>query len=244
MSAPQSLLSFAVGHHVNVIYLQVNSSIPAASYASFIRAAAGDGIAVVACNGAPVWGTTAGQAPLLAFVHWVATYNAGNPSAPFASINLDIEPYQLSAWSTAQASVVSQWMANVDAAVTVAGTDGLTVSEAVPFWLDTITAPGTGEPLGLWMAQHTHQLVVMAYRNTAAAVVSVAASEIQDGAKVGRPVVVAVDTTDSGATTSLFGQTQPQVQSALSAIAAQLGGAPGFGGWAVNDYASWVIMPF
>lgn len=206
-TAPQSLLAFATAHHVNTIYLQVNPSIGAGTYASFIEGAASAHIRVVATNGTPAWGTQAGQAPLLAFVHWAGTYNATDPSAPFAAINLDIEPYQLSSWSTAQAAVVSQWMANVQAAVAAAGAHALRVSADVPFWLNTIAASGAGESLGLWMAQHTHELVIMAYRSTAAGIVQAATAEIEDGAKVGRPVVVAIDTTASGPTTRLSGQT-------------------------------------
>ncbi len=243
VSAPRTLLSFATTHHVNVIYLQVNSSIAASSYAAFIATAARDGVKVVATSGNPTWGTSAGQAPLLAFVSWVEAYNTQNPSHPFAGINLDIEPYVLPAWSSSQATVVSQWMANVQAAVSAAGSHGLTVSVAIPFWLNSIPAAGGGESLGLWMAQHTQQLVIMAYRSTVAGVESVAAAELQDGADVGRPAVVAVDTTDSGAATSFYGQTQVQFSTALSSLVSQMSGQASFAGWAVNDYAAWSVMP-
>ena len=242
VSAPQTLLSFAAAHQVNVIYLQVNQSIPQTSYAAFIQAAGQHGVKVVACSGAPTWGTRAGQGQLLSFVSWVGQYNGAHPSAPFAGINLDIEPYQLPAWTSSQATVVSQWMANVDAAVALAARSRLAVSAAVPFWLDTIPAAGAGEPLGLWMAQHTQQLVIMAYRNAAAGVIAVAAAELKDGAQVGRPVVVAVDTTNSGPTTSFSGDTQPELATALSAVARNLAATPAFAGWAVNDYTAWSQM--
>ncbi|MGC8489540.1 MAG: hypothetical protein ACP5QO_15175, partial [Clostridia bacterium] len=179
---------------------------------------------------------------LTAFVNWVGAYNVAAPAPDrFRALNLDVEGYLVPGWSTDPSTVVSQWMGNIQTATSDAAAAGLSVSVDIPFWLDTVTAVGANEPFGRWMAQNTAQIVIMAYRNSASGVLSLAAAELADAAAAGRPAVVAVDTTDSGSTTSFYGSTQAALGQALNQIATSSGA--GFGGWAVNEYETWSVMP-
>ncbi len=243
-SGGASVIEFAKTHELNTIYLQASTTIPTATYETFIGAASAQGIRVVATSGAPAWALAVNLSQLTGFVNWASAYNSSAPFQDrFRSINLDIEGYLVPSWATDQASVTSQWMSNIQTAMTDGAAHGLPVSVDIPFWLDSVPAPGANEPLGRWLAQHSSQLVIMAYRNSVTGVLTVASAELADAATVGRPAVLAIDTTDSGPTTSFYGSTQLVVGQVLQQISAALSTGSGFEGWAVNDYEAWSVMP-
>ena len=108
----------------------------------------------------------------------------------------------------------------------------------VPFWLDQFQAPN-GQPLGLWMSEATDATVVMAYRSLGATVLAVASQALADGSGAHRPVIIGVDLTASGPTTSFADRGAAVMVQQLTDINASLANSPSYAGWSVNDYSAW-----
>lgn len=244
LSAPHAAVDFCLQHGINLIYLQINYGYSAHAYSALIGQAHAHGIQVDALSGNPGWGLSSGQASLTAFINWVGNYNLGaSGSQRFSGINLDIEPYVLSQWTSSQSSVVQQWQANVDQAVREGAKFGLPVTATVPFWLDTVS--GGSMPLGKWMIRTLSQVDIMAYRSQVSGsngVMAVASQELQDAKSLGKSAVVAVDLTNSGSTTSFYSQGPTVMAHELTQMSHALSGNSAYAGWAVNDYSQWVAM--
>ena len=239
LANPVSVVQFCQTHGLNQVYLQINADVPSATYSAFILDAHQAGIGVTALDGNPSWALAADQSTLLSRIQWVAQYNASVPAvSQFHAIQFDIEPYLLSQWNTNNASVIAQWTTNITTAVQAAHGAGLQLMVTVPFWLDQFQAPN-GQPLGLWMSEATDATVVMAYRSSGSTVLAVAAQALADGSAAHRPVIIGVDLTASGPTTSFADSGAAVMVQQLTDINASLASSPSYAGWSVNDYSAW-----
>ncbi len=239
LANPVSVVQFCQTHGLNQVYLQINADVPSATYSAFILDAHQAGIGVTALDGNPSWALAADQSTLLSRIQWVAQYNASVPAvSQFHAIQFDIEPYLLSQWNTNSASVIAQWTTNITTAVQAAHGAGLQLMVTVPFWLDQFQAPN-GQPLGLWMSEATDATVVMAYRSSGATVLAVAAQALANGSAAHRPVIIGVDLTASGPTTSFADRGAAVMVQQLIDINASLASSPSYAGWSVNDYSAW-----
>ena len=86
-------------------------------------------------------------------------------------------------------------------------------------------------------------LVVMAYRNRADDVESLAAPILERAARLKTPVIVAVETMCIDPPHVTFcGRTAGELADALDHVALALRASPAFAGMAVHKYASWATL--
>ena len=243
-SAPDQVLAFARANHVNLIYLQISGAVSSSAYSGFVAAATSSGIGVYALGGSPDWATDPTHAGLTGLVDWVSAYNASvAPASRFSGMNLDLEPYTLSTWTSDQSGVVQAWMDNVAYLEGAVHGIGLPLSLTLPFWLNQYPAGQSGVGLGLWMIEHSDSIDIMAYRSTLSGsngVAAVATPLLSAATSAGHKAMVAVDTTP-GLSTSFT--SQGSLVAALDGFTASFGQLSGFGGYAVNDYENWSSLP-
>ncbi len=169
---------------------------------------------------------------------WAAEVAA---SGLFAGVHLDLEPWQLPAWSTARAATIAQTVAAVVAVRAALPTIPLELS--LPWWLyQHHTADGT--PLDLALLAHADTACIISFFNDAAQVESFAAHEQADAARLSKPSRLAVETnavqpswiTFAGTPQAAFDQVLRQIDAANAAT-------PGYVGVAVEDFNGWAALP-
>jgi hypothetical protein len=118
----------------------------------------------------------------------------------------------------------------------------LPLHHALPAWYDdrdafAMTDGGPEKTLDAWIAETVEVAAVMSYRDTASAVIEIAATELTHG-----PAWVGLEISDAGegdhVDFSEEGAAAMQVE--IEAIEAQLTGDPGFHGVMVHSYSHWV----
>lgn len=138
-------------------------------------------------DGRSAWGLTESRGQIASFMDWIESYQAQALSnEKFAGIHLDIEPHVHPQWKTNQASVITQWQGNVDYIVERASAMKMPVAADLPFWLDNYKIPGSTMAVSDWMIRKFDSITIMAYRDTAAAIYSVAKDELIDATSVGK----------------------------------------------------------
>lgn len=158
----------------------------------------------------------------------------------FGRLHLDIEPYALPGWNSKSAGLANGLLS----ALAAAKRSGLPVDADIPYWYNTITAGGGG-PLDVAVMRLADSVTIMAYRNSTAAVLAVAATEMAHAATLGSRVWIGINIASPGgdpANTSFAGQSAAAVKRAAAAISAQAQQWPTFSGLALHDYSSLAVL--
>jgi hypothetical protein len=240
------ILQFAGQNGVNLIYLQIDRQKPFEFYRTFIKDARAAGIEVQALGGDPRWGLAAYREQMLELEKWVSAYNGQAADGErIPGIHLAVEPYTLPEWDKDQASILKQWMGNVDAFVAAAKADGLGTGVDLAVWFDAIAVPGVpGMTFSKWMIGKFDQTTLLAYRDTADGangIADVVKNELDEADQLGKPVVVAVNTkADPDERKTSFAAAGPaEMRRQLELLTEQVGGHPSFAGTAIHDYQDW-----
>lgn len=247
-SQPDQILSFTAKQGVNLLYLKIDTTLRPAYYQSFVKQAREMGIEVHALGGKASWGLERGREEILSLISWVVRYNQSvGAEAAISGIHLDIEPHTLPEWKTDQASVIRQWMANVDAYTSYlqAQAPNLRLGADIPFWLDKYPLPdqpsiSVAERL---IAAHDH-VAVMAYRDKAEGPNSISAlvpQELEIAERLGKKIVVAVETKASseGDFVTFYEEGRTRMEDELAKLHQLLGDSPSFAGVAIHSYEYW-----
>lgn len=242
-----STLQQLAGKGINRVYLFVDSSYPAAYYSTFIRKANAQHIEVQALGGAPNWVLPEHNKKLYEFIGWVKDYNGNvSPEERFAGIHLDVEPYVLPEWRKDSDTVIGLWKDTVSGFVEEVKSDStLTVGMDMPVWLDSFQV-GDGQggrtTLSDWLIRRMDEVTLMAYLNKAQDIASSVQTELAEANQAGVPVVVAVDTVDSGESGTFYGQSEAFLLQELAAVRQKLGAHPSFSGISIHEWDSWLKM--
>ncbi len=106
-----NVVTFMKTNGVNLLYLQIDPSIDAASYKAFIQELGLSGTKVYALSGDPHWVLSEQRSNITKTVDWVRAYNAGAAEGEkFAGVQMDIEPYLLPEWNTDRNGMIQNWM--------------------------------------------------------------------------------------------------------------------------------------
>jgi hypothetical protein len=183
-----------------------------------------------------------------AMLQRVLDYNAAAaPEERFDGISLDIEPHILDAWATRKMALLGDFLDMSDALMrqknAVAPT--LPMGPAIPFWYDGIPIEWKGRRRP--MNEHVQDLydcvALMDYRDHADGgdgIVSHARDELDYAAKVGKPVVIGVETMPNAIRKVSFHHLREEdMERELAATARAVAGSPGFGGFAIHHYAAY-----
>lgn len=232
------LTDFTVAAGFERVYLYAQGG-----FGPHVRAAIADlrdgGVVVEALGGERRWATT-DRGGMLAFVRSARRYQRGAPpGARLAGIHVDVEPYGLRAWDRHERRTQRDLVDSLRAARRAAGP--LPLAADIPFWFDGIRL-GPGSLAEATIAA-TDGVTIMAYRDSADAVIDVARREVRIAGELGSRATVGVETGDyDPPSITFFQEGRAALAAALAAVDARLGARPGFGGTAVHHYGSLVAL--
>jgi hypothetical protein len=238
-----SVIQFARKQQIARIYLQVNTSVAKNAYRAFIRSASSSGIQIHALDGAPDWVMPNRHIRISSLVNWVMTYNNSvSDNEKFTGIQVDIEPYLLPQWYQDQNTTITNWLdALVLFANDAAQDPSLIISSALPFWVDEIIVPATGETLIEATLQLMHEVTLMSYRDQAQAVVDITDTKLALADELGKKIFVALETnpTSEGLYITFYDEGQAIMVAQMAEIDRLLSIHPSYAGIAVHDYTGW-----
>ncbi|SJN21494.1 Chitinase [Microbacterium esteraromaticum] len=192
----------------------------------------------------------------------VLNYNLAVPAeARFDGINVDIEPYILTAWKQPDNDLPIRWLKTLDGLIDRRDASGLPVlvGPAIPRWLDTsdcctsITWEGETKPLSEHIQDMTDYISIMDYRDTAdggAGIINQAQNEIDYANSIGKPnsVVIGIETKDlSGTgdpeTVTFWEEGRTYLESELDKVYDAFESDSSFGGVAMHHYDTLLMLP-
>lgn len=244
-----STFPFLQQNGVNLVFLQVDPDVPASEYRSFIGEASARGIEVHALGGAPDWILPDKQIKMYKLIDWVKTYNSSAAEAEkFKGIHLDVEPFVMRAWYADTDAMLGLWRDTVSGFVEEmrAETPQLIAGADLPVWLEQFNIPdgkGGRTTQSEWMIRTLDQTTLMAYRDNASDIALSVKTEMSEAEKNGKPVIVAVETSQSSESAiSFYEKGRSQMMRELGAVGETLGSSASYAGYAVHDYESWVRL--
>jgi hypothetical protein len=173
------------------------------------------------------------------------------PGARFDGIHLDIEPYTMEAWTEAsRASLAAafldrsaEWVATIHASA-----PALRVGAAIPFWYDGLPVRWRGRlrPLSEHVQNLYDYVAVMDYRNRAGGpdgIVALAQAELAYGDRIGRPVVIGLETGDAKPDKITFHGLGARTLAREMATARKAFAVhPSFSGFALHHLSTWMTL--
>jgi hypothetical protein len=184
----------------------------------------------------------------LAMLQRVLDYNRGAaPEERFDGVSLDIEPHILDAWATRKLDLLAGFVAMSDALVRLrdAQAPGLAMGPAIPFWLDGIALEwqGVRKPVSQHLQDLYDYVALMDYRDHAGGgdgLVSHALDELEYGERIGKPVVIGIETAPNALRKVSFHHLrEADLERELAATGRAVGRMRSFGGYAVHHYGAY-----
>jgi hypothetical protein len=246
----KKILEYAKRQKINLIYLQMDPSVKDASYSSFIKLAAAQGMEIHALAGDSHWVQPSEQAHLTGFIKWVKAYNSRvSAKERFRGVHLDLEPYVLPEWKKKQSQLVVLWMKAVSLFASELKDSKLTSGADIPFWLDGIQTSKTAGALSLdeWMIDKLDQVTIMAYRNRAGTtngIIALASHQVEAARKLRKKVIIAVETLPSkeGSYVTFHNKGRAVLTAELQKVEQAMKNNPAYLGYAVHDYKGWTDL--
>lgn len=223
------------------------------AYRRLIRRMHGAGLRVYALLGSGALHTERYVLPdyrpqALAMLGRVLDYNrAAAPDERFDGANLDIEPHLLAAWSGRKTELLAGLVDVSDALMRLKRESGqtLAVGLAMPFWFDGIELEwqGSTKPASEHLQDLYDYVALMDYRDHADGpdgLVALARDEMRYGERIGRPVLLGVETSpDALQKVSFHHLGEPGMERALEATRRAFADSPAFGGFVIHHYAAY-----
>lgn len=193
------------------------------------------GIRLDALNGDPTWATNPAAA-----LTWE---NAAASSGLFAGPHVDVEPYQLPAWSSQQGTIASDYVSLLQQ---MKQASALPLEADVRFWYGTIPATGYLS-LADAVSLTADGVSVMSYRNTASgpgSISDVGNDMLSRGINFGKPVRLAVETNvqPDCSYCTFYGGSAAAMQTDMTAVDTAFVSVSSFNGIAVEDFNGWSAM--
>lgn len=202
---------------------------------SLVRDADAAGITVYAMGGDPSWVADPSVA-----VGWA---DEALGTGLFAGLHLELEPWQVSTWTTNRSASIADFVTCLADVHAVARSYGVPDEVSLPWWLYQYTAP-TGAPLDQVAMANADAVTIVTYFGTTTQLQSSAAVEQADAQALGLPFRLAAlsdEATPSWLT--FYGDTLAQFDAALGRVNSAMAGTTGYLGVAVEDYTGWAAMP-
>lgn len=188
------------------------------------------------------------RAQAVAMLQRVLDYNAAAaPVERFDGVNLDIEPHILDEWPARKMELLAGFLDMSEALMQAkaASRQALPVGPAIPFWLDSteLEWKGSRKPVSQHVQDLYDYVALMDYRDHAGGIdglISHAMDELSYGERIGRPVVVGVETTPNEIPKVSFHHlTEADLERELTATSASVGRMRSFGGYVIHHYAAY-----
>ena len=176
---------------------------------------------------------------------------SAEPSARFDGLHFDVEPHALPTWTEATREALARayldaaegWIAQARAA-----DPHLRVGAALPFWFDglPVTWRGRLRPLNEHLQDAFDYVALMAYRNRADGrdgLIHLAEGELAYGDRIGRPVVVGLETSPATPEKVTFhGQDAAALPREMATARKAFERHPSFAGFALHHLRSWLTL--
>lgn len=239
------ILAFLKRKRVRKAYLQIDTALPYRVYQNFIEKAHAIEVQIYALDGAPGWSAVSPELEIL--LQWLMGYqNNAQTEQKFIGFHLDIEPYLCQDWERSRAKRIAAYQSGVKKAQNSAVEMGLHFEADLPFWFGEVifNNPFGRGSLAEWVIANTDSSTVLAYRNTAKAIIEISKNEIEIASELGKKAVIAVETekSEEGTHISFYEQNEGRMLQELRAVKAHYTNNPGFGGIAVHHYCGWINM--
>lgn len=194
-------LEFLVDKQINRLYLQIDQSMAVDDYQYIIDQATAKGIVVYALAGSPNWVEPGGYRELDNMLQWLRQYqSSASPSQQFIGIHLDVEPYLYSGWETNRAQTILLFQTLIWRAKYSALNMQLPLELDIPFWFDEVAyhnIPFKSGTLDEWLIKNVNSVTIMAYRDSATAIIDVVKSEMLYAKKIQKLIVIGLETGES-----------------------------------------------
>ncbi|KQZ89190.1 hypothetical protein ASD62_07605 [Phycicoccus sp. Root563] len=235
-SDAQAVVALATSRGIGQLYAavpaHVDSSPKLAELRALVTLAQASGLRVDALGGDPGWVDN----PSAAVTSWLRPALA---TGLFTGVHVDIEPYNTPAWTKKRSTVVTKYLATLDAFRATAGSTPLEAD--IPFWFNEI--PANRSTFDREVMKRTDGVTVMAYRRLASGVdgsIALSANEVRAGAELGVPVRIGQETNHLGddpvsVKQSFYGGTMAQMEVQLDLVVGAYSGSPSFAGLAIHD---------
>ena len=187
----------------------------------------------------------------MAMVNRVFDYNAAAAAGErFDGINLDVEPYLTDEWDRNAERVLQLYLDLSEAIMASKKSHGSTIAvgPAMPFWYDgrEVTWRGARRRMNEAVQSIYDYVAIMDYRDHAEgrdSIISLAEDEMAFAAKIGKAVVIGVDTGPGGlAKLSFHSRDEAYMRGELEKVRVRFAGSPAFAGFAIHHlgtYLSW-----
>lgn len=255
-----STIAFLKAHHIQTVYLYADEyrhrnliAERPALYRALIKRLGGEGITAYALLGSGFLKTERYVLPqfhgrMLDALQRVLDYNAGSKADErFAGINLDIEPHILDQWDHDKDRLMVYFLDMSQAVMDRKRKSGqrLQIGPAIPFWLDGMSATwhGVRKPVSEHVQDIYDYVALMDYRDHALGrdgIVSHAATELAYGRRIGRTVMIGVETTPNEiAKVSFDHLAEADMERELGLAAQAFASEPAFGGFVIHHLAGY-----
>ncbi len=249
---PEEVLRFLVPNGVNEIYLvYAPGKRSAEEYRTFVRTCRAAGVRVALIGADARWVLPEGrQEGERFFAFYEDHQRVSAPEERFYGLHLDIEPHQLPAWETDNATVVAAYRSFLLRARQVADRTGTALELDIPCWFDRYPcADADGRPMDLteFCIRHADTTLFMSYRDTARGAVEFARTGLALAERLGRRISLAFETgriyEEINITFDHIGTVRLcEELHALRRIVETEWRVPE-AGYAVHHYNSWSILP-
>lgn len=231
----------------------------------YLAAARAAGLSVEALAGDPAWINPSRRTVTQAIISYAAQFNARTAGPGFTGVQFDLEPWATKAWATEATTLTTQWLATV-ASIASHQTSfpaamRLPITVVVPFWLDGQASPTslrlagvTSSPVGHIVrlldnrSGRLNAISVMAYRDRVAGPngsKALSATEValtdSTGGRVRTIIAQEVGDVDPAGIT-FWQEGRVAMLAALRDLRAGYAARPSFGGFAVNDLRSLLLL--
>jgi hypothetical protein len=246
---PEEIIQFLADKQADQLYLQIDQSLPAAVYQSFIEKANASGISVHALDGVPKWATAKGEAAMLSFFSWVSSYQKqAAPAEQFSGIHLDIEPYLLPGWESNYKNTVVNYQTRMLQAASLSAQLQLPLGADIPFWFDEMMFSNKfgKDSLAGWIIKNTDSVTIMAYRDAAEGpngMIELSRNEVELAARYGKQIQIAAETgaTSEAAYITFYEEGTARMEEQLSLVRDAYS-ANSHVSFAVHHLQSWMDM--
>lgn len=201
-------VDFLIQQRTEKVFVQVDYDLPMSAYVPFFEKLQQHNIEIYALEG--IVGTHWFDQPYYEqrYFNWVETFQ--QQYGYFDGIHIDAEPYISPTWHTAQQQVLQQYFHFLQRARTFADNAQLRFEVDMPFWFDIITYTnsfGSGN-VAQFIINLTDEVTIMAYRNSANAIIDVAKEEYTYARQQQKDITIAIETlpSDEGDFLSFFDQ--------------------------------------
>lgn len=236
-----ALFALSQVHGMTTLYFQAQTLVyddPQALVA-LVEDAATRGLEVEWLVGRHEWVRPAEHAALRQIVQDLGMLVKQMPGARPVALHLNAEPHALPEWDTDRQATANHLLDLLDALAGDLHGTGLALVYDMPNWYDeiTVTRGGRTRPLSDWVIDGADRVCLMDYRDDVEAIQDLAAHELAYAGKVGRPLVLGVETGCGVADAVTWCEEGAAALAAgLAAVQQHLAGRPAFAGIAVHHW--------